>query len=301
MNKILAILSILAVCIIVLTALEKTNELDDYEIKPIIDAETGNYTSVQFVEKVSKTVVSEFDIDNNNPYTKKFPLLKKGKNNHYLYDLSKININNLEIDQSEYVYKPDLNLIKFGSCGLLIFINDNYSVFNYTLKYLNATKEEVIAYSSYLYIYNSRGMLVKQIENSSEVMGRPVITENGKYLAYRFGGFLAGSGYTLAKAGYRIIDIEKDKTIIDLNLSDHYKNATPIAENNLIIIRLNGTNYKYLVYDFDKKRIYSRIYNENAMVKIKKITKDGFILGKKDMLDKETEFIPFSDFQITEW
>jgi len=278
-----------------LFAIEANDELDNYEIKPVINTKTGNCTSVQLISKEDKKIIHKIDIDENNPYNKKYPLIKKGEYNYNLYDLSEVNVNTLKIDRSNYVYKPELSRIVYGSCVFWLFKNENYFILTYRFNYLDGTKEDLIAYSSYLYIYNSKGELIKQIENLSEVMGRPVITENGKYLTYRFGGFLAGSGYTLTKAGYRIIDIEEEKTIIDLNLSNQYTNATTLAEDNMIIIRLNGKNYKYLVYDFEKKRIYSKVYDKNTMVKIKKITKDGFILGKKDMLDKESEVHLYSD------
>jgi hypothetical protein len=114
-------------------------------------------------------------------------------------------------------------------------------------------------------------------------INQAVITENGQFLCYTYGGDVDEAG-ELFPSGYRIIDVKTKKILVD---RQHPSTGSPFIVRNLII---NGydeytgcSKYVYVVFDSEKRCLYTKDYclGEN-LNQLKEITDTGFLFSGQD-------------------
>lgn len=125
--------------------------------------------------------------------------------------------------------------------------------------YINQKGESVIEYTSagnkaLLAVYNNKGELQYNIKLSSNIIGKYVLSDNSKYLAY-------------VDVNINGISLATDVKLIDLRNSSGQSAVQEMhSSDNSLVYDLEFNSNKYLVYKLDEQIVMQNIYNKEKKV-----------------------------------
>lgn len=252
----------------------------------VIKYSNNKLKELVFYDTINKTIIKTIDITENNPYYKKLKMDNSVKTQQRtnLYKVNEVSLNSiiLPADRKHYdrkigeediivshaiiqenIYEKSKNKVAVSySLGLM---QDNYTV----------------GVTSEIYIYDKQGNKVNSINNNLNI-NRLALTKDGDYLSFSYG---AGDEYgSLLSMGYRIYDLKQNKLIVD-NKAETSTSSTGFYSpvEDLLIVTLNAFRQQtFIVYDFEKNKIYTRVFGKDSYLKIKSKGKNGFMLTNEN-------------------
>ena len=239
---------------------------------------------IDFINNTTGEKEAVFNIREHNPYNKlDFPILNKknGQNNKY-YQINNIRIKDFRLSKGKFKFRNELSdtiTIINGSATSYsaVFTSDtSHIIVQYNM--ILYQNETFLGMSTTVYILSNEGSVLHIFDEFDSECLSPAVTENGKYFAYGYGGGNDEEGNSLSGVGYAIIDLDTKEMIVNEKVGELYNIALPHNYGNLI--RINCKKYEsrtYIVYDFDKKKKYTKTYPFDEIVLMKKVTNQGFI------------------------
>ncbi len=240
--------------------------------------------TIDFINPITKDTVITFDVHTHNPYDNiNFTLLDNTNSQDYKqYKINNITKKDFKLSEARFGFRkdlPDTALISDGfatSYSGVFFSDTTYIIVLY--KFILYQGGSFLGMSTTILILSNEGQIIHKLNDFSTECYSPSITKDGKYFAYGFGGGNDEEGNTLDSVGYAIIDLKSEKIIIYENIDKDYYSALPYSYGNLIRINCKKNKYrKYIVYDFDENKKYSKTYDIRQIPFLKKITKYGFV------------------------
>ena len=298
MKKILVILSILVVFIIILTALEQTDELDDYEI-----SKSGK--ELIFTNLETKKVIKTINLETDNPFISRYGIKSDEGYSYYILN-NKINsykdypvsdkISTLFADneKNNTPIRMTSNIIFRISC------NKQYACVSYGLGMGGFEDVEPIYNTVLFKVYDAEGTLLNEIEIFDRAGWDFEISENGDFIGCKFRK--VDEDLTTHR-GYMAIEVSTGNIVTeDLPPEDTYYTVGNCAKHQhfnqmYFSIRRKGYFISF-TYDFDNSSSYVLRYKAQDMG-LRERLKDGYkmYMSRSDSI----EFIPFTDFETHKW
>lgn len=285
------------VVIIFLILIQLTGILFAQKIE-VIKEEVGGSKPTKRVEFIDKNdrVIKSINLVEENPYNKlNYDIDRTDKAGHNYYksisyddlfpDKSIFNSEKIEGINSVYAY-PIVN------------INNKIKEF-VIITYKLATRHGDLFTGSLstIEIYNSKGIKIKQYIDKSD-MSSVRLTKNGEYILYSYGNSGGVDGSAIKEElGVKVLSLENDILIIDRKFRTGFSPNNHYVKGNLFII--SSTKYGDVKEDlleivhFDNRKIYSLQMPRSERMKLKKITKDGFIFGQLHKKDEKIKILTY--------
>lgn len=256
-------------------------------------------------------------IDNNNKIIKSIDLANENPYNHLDYEIEMIN------DAGHNSYKnisyddlfPDKSIFNsekiegINSVYAYPIVNINNKIKEFVIiTYKLATRHGDLFTGSLstIEIYNSKGIKIKQYIDKSD-MSSVRLTKNGEYILYSYGNSGGVDGSAIKEElGVKVLSLENDTLIIDRKFRTGFSPNNHYVKGNLFII--SSTKYGDVKEDlleivhFDNRKIYSLQMPRSERMKLKKITKDGFIFGQLHKNDEKIKILTYEkDFLMEDF
>ncbi|MCF6318628.1 MAG: hypothetical protein L3J83_04990 [Proteobacteria bacterium] len=244
--------------------------------------DTRNFVEeIHFFDEQSKELIKTFNLKENNPYKGlPFPIVKDV---FLTFDLSGVKLNEIKLGKGKlHTLKglPDDFELKNGGATSFSGVyerNPDYTIVAY---YFNAgIAEEVVAYSTIIYVFNKKGEIIKEIVDLEAPLGDQVITKNGKYLAIGYGATTDANFKILSNDGCLIYNLTNEN-VIDQKAPEGYSWSSPMVYGDLVVIVHESTTKRYyFVFDFNKNKRFSKVYDKSKLNKgqLKEIIEEGFV------------------------
>lgn len=256
------------------------------KFKTLYDKNHKYIIGVEFIDTTSNIEKKIFNFSENNPYNSlNLQSIKKDSKENNVYSISGIKLDEIELENFRFVLNKSLpdtlqlqNAEGFSSSGLLYNKeNSNYIIVKYVFFIVEETS--LIGQSTALFIFKSNGELIKVIDNFEKQCKNVCITEDGKYLAYTYGGVADESLDFFDSIGFQIMDIANNKVICDEQFDTPiYKAATGCFDNYIrVTLKSIQRNFTFIIYDFSKGFKYTKDYPVSVLGNRKAITDSGFL------------------------
>lgn len=265
------------------------------------------YTAINFIDTNTQEIQTTFNLIENNPFNKlDYPELVK---NNYgqpnkRYDLGGIPLNEIKIDGCNIVIRSGEDLAKnydklVGRNFYYASVSGNNLVVHY-LFYLNVD-DIVIGRSDVILIFNSAGKILHKLQGFDTNAREWGLTENCRYFSYAYGGILDESLNAFSTVGYKVIDLEENKTVAQEDFGYKFNEVRTGAVDNLITVAGFSLDYYYIFIDFTKKRKYKRILTNEELGLWKELTNEGLVLFKNNRNSNTFTLLKFDrDFKVEE-
>jgi hypothetical protein len=261
------------------------------------------YRSIEFKNAIDLKK-SSYDIIRNNPYNSlKYEVIGTDYEGNKLYKLKPEEIKMYYPDPQYTNGSMDDIQFEFGKAKSICYVYDEsqlFTVVSYDF-HVFEPNDVLIGVSSTFIVFSDKGEVVQKYENQKTNCFAPVVTNDGKYLCYSFGGNLDSNG-KLINEGYKIIDLQINKTLTLNFIDESFFIQGKSIEHEMLFILLSGDEgkFQYISYNFLGKEIYySRYYSGDDLSKFKKIQPDGFVFGINSNTDREEKIELFKkDFKV---
>lgn len=293
---------LILITINILYALNVYSQHGDQSFRKIqyVYDETGNFVEeMKFYNEGTKQLANSFNLIENNPYNSlPYPVIK---DKILSYDLSGVRLNdimlrkgklNITFGVSDTVLLRNIGATSFSG---VYEDNSNYSIVCY---YLNVGGEDnIVAYSAIIYVFNCEGGIVKEIDDIEAPVSNQLISRDGRYLAVGYGSTMDLNNMIVSNDGCLIYDLITDD-IIDHKSPDGFSWTVPmIIDNLIVVVHENSNEYYYYVYDFEKNKKYSHVFERREFIngQLKDITKEGFIFNLDNKANSEKKTVRYSN------
>ncbi len=267
-----------------LNLLFSLNVIGQNTIKFHFDENEPDSNIISFIDKANSKVLKAFSLIQFSPYWNlPFPEYEDIDKKSKSFDLRNCKFDFNEIPGQinfEGIHKsiPDYG---FTYSALNFSSNHNFViVYHHLLLYSDQRR---YGYCTTMQIYDSIGNLINKLEASDKEIRDPFITDDGKYIAYRFGIELDDEGITWSDIGYRIIELKTKKLVTNklIKFSNIDNDLSLSSEGNLFWVSYTEQNkYDSLhvkIYNPGKSECYSALFSKIQIKSLKKITPDGLI------------------------
>jgi hypothetical protein len=244
---------------------------------------------VSFIDTVKTEVIRSFTLVEYSPYWNlPYPEIKPSGRKNKTFNL--INSKTLQEDipglitykESEYITPVE----GYTFSQVQIVPDNNYIIVYHYMMVLST--ERLYGYATVLHIYNLKGEIHREVISSDVEIEEAYITNDGKYLIYRFGVGLTEADSEKSNTGYRIVSLETLDIIVHEKV-DARDAIGMAAWDDIITVsyRYNNDPSKYLAIAFlpENNTRYSIILSENILYKRKEVTSDGFVIQKNGEAD----------------
>ncbi len=243
-----------------------------------------------------ENMIKAINLREENPFLHKIDFEKETGSKLFLKRINKQNLKALfspsiyrfEDIESESVdyFQQDSTLFSFtgSTCNCL---GENFAVIFHRLTTVDKDGN-LYGDRGSIDIYDTNGNIVHSLFNLDVDVKYPVVTNNGKYLMFRYGGWLDEDEIIL-KEGYRIYDLSSsNELVLDYQIIDSEQLALPIVVGNLLFITIDKPHRKlhHLIYDLENNIKYSKLITFPQSVGIHKRTKE--FISLKDYNTQET-------------
>jgi hypothetical protein len=263
----------------------------EYRVRPAIGSNLAQIGKIIFHDSISGHKKT-FNVLKNNPFNNyHFRNLGKNDQENLIYKMSYDELDKLIPLSFRSGYTEERRQIRKIQTGY--YNGTSYYVVNKELKgysvisysFTISAEDYAVAVLGSVIVFNKAGKCIYKDKIIDVNINKAVITENGNFLCYSYGGDLDGNG-SIIPAGFRIIDIKTKKILID---RQHPSLGSPFVVRNLIV---NGYDeYRdcsmsvFVVFDSDHRSLYTKGYcfGENLdSNQLKEITDTGFLFLSKD-------------------
>ena len=299
---------------IVITPASQLSEVDEDNEIVIIRNEKKYPTHINFVSKASGEICKSIDVAKSCPFEQlPFPVIRDPFFSKKISDVlhfKKYNLENIDYKTIVNTLLPNVKDAFLRPCKpyttktyYSVFTSKNKEtvILNYGIS-LYGEGGGVVAGSNHIYKYNKKGELLLSIENMNESVGGKQLTEDGRYLAYRHGGFGGPHGDCVVGGsspyGLKIIDTYTGEIIARENMAGKNPSDTRLIEKMFVLTNgLRDRSYEYIFYNFEKNKRYAKTYSFEERWHLKDITAEGMLFydmadtSKRKMYWYEKDFI----------
>jgi len=241
---------------------------------------------VSFVDTVKNEVIRSFTLVEYSPYWNlAYPEIKHSGRKNKTFGLT--NSKTLKEDIPGLItYKESKDLIPvegYTFSQVQIVPENNFIIVYHYMMVLST--ERLYGYATVLHIYNSAGKIHREIISSDVEIEEAYITNDGKYLIYRFGVGLTEADSEMSKTGYRIINIETLDILVHEEVETRDVIGMATWENILTVsYKYNNDANEYLALAFlpENNLKHSIILSEKNLFRLKEVTSDGFVIHETD-------------------
>jgi len=291
------------VIVTILVLIQLSGMLFAQKIEVIKEKVSGSRPTkrVQFIDENDR-VIKSINLVEENPYNKlNYEIDRTDKAGHNYY--KSIPFDDLFPDKS--IFDSD-KIEGINSVYAYPIVNINNKIKEFliiTYKLTTRHRDLFTGSLSTIEIYNSKGIKIKQYIDKSD-MSSVRLTKNGEYVLYSYGNSGGVDGSAIKEElGVKVLSLENDTLIIDRKFRTGFSPNNHYVKGNLFII--SSTKYEDVKEDlleivhFDNRKIYSLQMPRSERMKLKKITKDGFIFGQLHKKDIDIKTLIYErDFQV---
>jgi len=278
---------------------QPVSEPKNGKINYSIDAKNNTAKGIDFIDERTRKKIKTFDLETNNPYRSlRFPLKNSKEVNSATYNLSKVNKDQLikEFIPHIKLSKGEKDHIHFTSASpnVSTYTGEKYAAIAYQLN-VYGEEGDALAMRGTALVLNQKGETIFKLPDNHLGCAGPVVTEDGKYLAFQYGAMNVESSVAYTESpGLQIYEIATGRLILNVDSSS----SSPLGvEGNKIIelFLLGWPDYMYQVYDPDTRLVYKKHYTSKEYSLLKRKEKNGLVFsapGGGERLDSfEKDFI----------
>ena len=264
-----------------------------------LDAKNNTTKGIDFIDERTNKKIKTFDLKANNPYQSlRFPLKKTREVNPTTYDLSRVNKDQLikEFIPHTKLSKGEKDAIHFtsASSNMSTYEGKQYAAIAYQLN-VYGEEGDALAMRGTALVLNQKGETIFKLPDNHLGCSGPVVTEDGKYLAFQYGAMNVESSVTYTESpGFQIYEMATGTLLLNVDSTS----SSPLGvEGNKIIelFQLRGRKFAYHVYDPDVRVVYKKAYTFEEYSLLKRVEKNGLVFstpGGGERLDSfEKDFI----------
>jgi len=241
---------------------------------------------VSFVDTVKNEVVRSFTLVEYSPYWNlPYQEIKPSGRKNKTFNL--INSKTLQEDIPGLIIYKESEYIKpvegYTFSQVQIVPDNNYIIVYHYMMVLST--ERLYGYATVLHIYNLKGEIHRELISSDVEIEEAYITNDGKYLIYRFGVGLTEADVERSNTGYRIVNLET----LDILVHEEVETRDAIGMatfNDIITVSYKHNKYsnEYLAIAFlpENNIKHSIILSEKILFRLKEVTLDGFVIHEND-------------------
>jgi hypothetical protein len=261
------------------------------------------YDKIEFWDESSRQLIKIVDLEQLNPFNN-LPYKEIGISyGSKKYDLRGVKKNKLSKSIGDWHTSESIaDKTPVAADGQILVFDgttmEHFTVAAYNL-YLTNKNNQVIAIIGEYFVFNDHGEVVSRIKNN-QAGSAPIVTQDGKYLAVKYGGTYGECGSGHLPEGLLFFDLESNQKILNYQRNEYWNNEISLGEayNKILAADyIGGTVHpnRYWVFDLDSCKVYyTEIYGkkpENRPV----WQKDGAIYTQEGSRRK---FFFHKDFKI---
>ena len=273
-------------------------------------------TQVDFVCSSSGDICKSIDMKKTNPFADlPFPNYQRWARNRYKkYDLSKVSYKKAAKELLPNV-KDALN----RPCGMYqtrtssgASLHGDYVLIRHSIS-IYGEGGGGVAGNTHIAIYNRNGERVFVMKNINEGLSSLVLTEDGRYFAYKYGGFGGPHGDCIVGGsspyGIKIIDTHTGEVVVDeqpFRDKPHNKSPNWIGIRsgyiNIVYKLHDGKGREVVFFDFEKNRRYAKVISPQEQSYLKEFAKEGMIFFDMNSMpdtSKRKVYLFEKDFEQT--
>jgi hypothetical protein len=241
------------------------------------------YDKIEFWDESSRQLIKIVDLEQLNPFNN-LPYKETGISyGSKKYDLRDVKKNKLSKSIGDW-HTPESIADKTPVAAdgqILVFDGttmEHFTVAAYNL-YLTNKNNQVIAIIGEYFVFNDHGEVVSRIKNN-QAGSAPIVTQDGKYLAVKYGGTYGECGSGHLPEGLMFFDlITKENIYIDSLGKDSWVYYFPINNYIVSIEQIGvGENSKelYSIYHIYEGKKYTRIFDLHKLGRPGVVTKEDY-------------------------
>lgn len=252
-------------------------------INKIVSA-NGEVQKINFSDSIASKV-TEFDIDENNPFLR-MGLKTKTAANPKVYDLSVMNKKEVVSSFFENQKAPEnLANVSFKEAHTYSYVSiqKNGALVAYYLNFYDSSNS-LVGISSKILVLDENSKIISKFPMNNDGYFEPTITQDRRYLSCITGDVVSHAKNSLIQVpSFKIYDIQSGLELFKLENSGEYSILPPFSIENLVIevIRRPGGIYEYYVFFPDLRHVYKKKYTREEIGFLKKIDSTGFTFSNK--------------------
>jgi hypothetical protein len=203
--------------------------------------------SIKFIEKRTNQVLKTYDVAKESPFAN-LPYIVKGRENDagFIYAFqSESRLNpplNFKKKYLDYVEDYKVTEVRTSySVDDEIKHKKEHTVIAYRAEYFN-DRLQLIGANAILRVLNNKGEIVGDIDNISTQAYLPVVTNNGKYVAFMRGGHLNEELEQLDNHGIEIFSVQEKQRVFQIDEKENTNMSSPGTTHNFLGFEVD--NYK---------------------------------------------------------
>lgn len=252
---------------------EKENLQDPFKkIRPHFKSPGQYYDKIEFWDEESQQLIKTIDLETLNPFNH-LPFKTTGEQSGVkMYDLSGIDQTELKRHIGDWDVQESISdKIPSGADGKVLVFNgstmEHFTVVAFNL-YLTNRYGQVIAVIADYWVINDKGEVTSRF-NSNKGGSKPVVTQDGKYIAIHYGGMYGESDKEYFREGLFFYEAEAGELVYSDTVSkEAWSYYFPIHDYIVSIERFGGgKNIKYLFsfYKIEEGKKYSRMFDRKSL------------------------------------
>lgn len=274
------------------------------KIRPHFKVPGQYYDRIEFWSEQTGQLIKSVDLEKMHPFNSlPFPSID-GPYGSKQYDLSKADMAELHDKIGIWTVPESIAdpVPVYADGQIMVFDGptmEHFTVAAYNL-YLSNRYRQIVAILGVFYIFNDQGEIVSEIK-TSRGGSTPVVTQDGKYLAVKYGGAYGECGSGPLPEGVLFFESKSSQIILDFRGDDSWSYGLSIGEayNRVLGAVYIGGNVqpnRHWVFDMDREKLYYVELFEKKKENRPVWTNDGAIFTKHGV---RREFLFEQDFKIT--
>ena len=233
------------------------------QIKYVYSNDRTFIERIDFFDTESGVLIYSFDVYGNSPYEKlKFFADEKNDQGGKLYLSSKnTNFSNMLFKKDEAPYfTKNLDPIRAESYAYVDINGKKYAAITYAIVAFNSEREP-ISWKSSIYVIDNNGTIVNIFSDLDIDARSAVVTDNGKMMAFPYGGIVANDMDHLFPEGYQVYNLENSSILECYRSKEGEAILTPfVMGNKLFIESLIGYNPESI--------FFYRVFESEILIKL---------------------------------
>ena len=219
--------------------------------------------------------IREFDIEDNNPFKNKGLSMSNDNSQARLAGNKKVKdlVNNSQHYKNQDAANTDANYVHLQS-GMIQNESKEVRGVVYRLSVSNAGHEQRGTQAE-IVVFDKEGNIEKTLSPETSYY-EPVLTDDGKFLAFIYGGVVDHNGYQIFDDSFCIYDMRNGDRILNLPAEHGYSTSAPIIWKDFIVLILIGNNFKYFIVDPKNRTYFTNEYSNLEAGKLKDLDATGF-------------------------
>lgn len=243
-----------------------------------------------------------YNLIEENPYRQfHYPSLRNNESGHKIYNLGGY------VDKENYFSKTSTPIHHVEIMSSLSKEHDLFTAICYNLISYDLNGE-IIGIKSSIVILDSIGDSVAQLSHINIDARQPVVSPNGKYIAFICGGQLDIDGFQIYPEAVRLYEICSEKLLYEELAEKNESFYSPVVVKNTNMFRISSKikgvknkNQKIFtarIFDLEELIMFSNVFSQNKRNNLHAVDREGFIFKTEDGLVKEYYLLDFQQNKL---